>query len=92
MSPRVFSIAWKELQQVRRDRLTVAMMVIVPIVQLLLFGYAINTDVRHIHTVVYDQDKSAESRDLVNGRVLGGCYDPGHHEFLSGVTVHPCAS
>ena len=33
--------------------------------QLLLFGYAINTDVRHIPTVVYDQDRSAESRDLV---------------------------
>jgi ABC-2 type transport system permease protein len=75
VSPRVFSIAWKELQQVRRDRLTMAMMVALPLVQLLLFGYAINTDVRHIHTVVYDQDKSAESRDLVRSMESTGFYD-----------------
>lgn len=75
MSPRVFSIAWKELQQVRRDRLTMAMMVVLPLVQLLLFGYAINTDVRHIHTIVYDQDKSAESRDLVQSMASTGFYD-----------------
>src|SRR5207237_5373272 len=74
-SPRVFSIAWKELQQVRRDGLTMAMMVVLPIVQLLLFGYAINTDVRHIHTVVYDQDKSAASRDLVRSMASTGLYD-----------------
>ena len=40
------------------------MMVVLPVMQLLLFGYAINTDVRHMPTVVYDQDHSAESRDL----------------------------
>jgi len=39
------------------------MMIVLPIVQLLLFGYAINTDVRHIPSVVYDQDHSAQSRD-----------------------------
>lgn len=62
---RMLSIAWKELIQVRRDRLTVGMMVGIPLIQLLLFGYAINTDVRNIATVVFDQDQSAESRGFV---------------------------
>jgi ABC-2 type transport system permease protein len=57
-------IAKKELLQLRRDRLTLAMMAVLPVMLLLLFGYAINTDVRHIALLVYDQDQSAESRDL----------------------------
>jgi ABC-2 type transport system permease protein len=65
---RLLVIAWKELIQLRRDRLTLAMTVVLPILQLLLFGFAVNTDVRHIRTVVFDQDRSAESRDL--GRTL----------------------
>jgi ABC-2 type transport system permease protein len=75
VTPRVFVVAWKELQQLRRDRLTLAMMIVLPLVQLLLFGYAINTDVRHVSTVVYDQDKSAESRDLVHSMEATGFYD-----------------
>jgi ABC-2 type transport system permease protein len=68
-------IARKELLQLRRDRLTFAMMVVLPLLQLLLFGYAINTDVRHIPTVVYDQDSSAASRDLVRSLEVTGFYD-----------------
>jgi ABC-2 type transport system permease protein len=64
MIARPLAIAWKELLQLRRDRLTMAMMVALPLVQLLLFGYAINTDVRHLRTLVFDQDGSAASRDL----------------------------
>lgn len=72
---RTLVIAWKELIQLRRDRLTLAMMIMLPIVQLMLFGYAINTDVRHIPTVVYDQDHSAASRDLVRAMEATGFYD-----------------
>jgi ABC-2 type transport system permease protein len=68
-------VAWKELLQLRRDRMTLAMMVVLPILQLLLFGYAINTDVRHIPTVVYDQDRSAASRDLVRSLEATAFYD-----------------
>jgi ABC-2 type transport system permease protein len=68
-------IAQKELRQLRRDRLTLAMMVMLPLLQLVLFGYAINTDVRHIPTVVYDQDHSAASRDIVRGLEATGFYD-----------------
>jgi ABC-2 type transport system permease protein len=72
---RVGVIAWKELHQVRRDRLTLAMMAVMPVMQLLLFGYAINTDVRHIPTVVYDQDHSAQSRDLYRSLEATTYYD-----------------
>ena len=64
MNARVLVIAWKELLQLRRDRLTLGMMVVLPLMQLMLFGYAINTDVRNMPTVVYDQDASRASRDL----------------------------
>ena len=68
-------IAWKELRQLRRDRMTIAMMVVVPLMQLMLFGYAINTDVRHMPTIVYDQDRTAQSRDLYRSLEATGFYD-----------------
>ncbi len=49
----------------RRDRLTLGIMVGIPVVQLLLFGYAIQTDVRHIPTVVLDESRTPASRDLI---------------------------
>jgi ABC-2 type transport system permease protein len=75
VNTRPLSIAWKELLQLRRDRLTLGMMGMLPLIQLLLFGYAINTDVRHIPTVVYDQDRSAASRDLARSLAATGFYD-----------------
>jgi len=75
MFGRPLVIAWKELLQLRRDRMTLAMMIVLPIVQLLLFGYAINTDVRHIPTVIYDQDHSAASRELAQSLQITGFYD-----------------
>jgi ABC-2 type transport system permease protein len=75
MTRRALVIAWKELLQLRRDRLTLAMMLALPIAQILLFGYAINTDVRHIATLVFDQDNSAESRDLARSLEATEFYD-----------------
>ena len=75
MKLRMFVVAWKELLQLRRDRLTLAMMAVLPVMQLLLFGYAINTDVRHIPTLVDDHDRSAESRDLARRMEATGFYD-----------------
>jgi ABC-2 type transport system permease protein len=72
---RALVIARKELIQLRRDRLTLGMVAALPIMQLLLFGYAINTDVRHIPTVVFDQDASSESRDLVRSLEATAFYD-----------------
>ena len=49
---RVFAVFLKELVQMRRDRPTFAIMIMMPIIQLVLFGYAINTDPRHMPAVV----------------------------------------
>jgi ABC-2 type transport system permease protein len=81
-------VAWKELLQLRRDRMTLAMMIVLPLVQLMLFGYAINTDVRHMPTLVYDQDRSAESRDFAAGMVATGFYDVvGHAESYAEIEL-----
>ena len=56
---------WKEFVQMRRDRFTLAMMLGVPAIQLLLFGFAIRTEVRHLPTAVLDESRSSESRALL---------------------------
>lgn len=56
----------KEFIQMRRDRLTLALMLGIPIIQLILFGYAIRTEVRHLPTVVLDHSQSSESRALIS--------------------------
>ncbi len=56
----------KEFIQMRRDRLTLAMVVVLPALQLILFGYAIRTEVRNLPTVVLDESRSSESRALID--------------------------
>jgi len=62
---RLRSIVVKELRQLRRDRLTFAMIVGIPTMQLLLFGYAINLDIRHLPAAVLDQAHTANAREVV---------------------------
>ncbi|HVY65867.1 MAG TPA: ABC transporter permease [Gammaproteobacteria bacterium] len=62
---RLGSIIVKELRQLRRDRLTFAMIIGIPTMQLVLFGYAINLDVRHLTAAVVDQAQTARSRELI---------------------------
>ena len=64
---RCLAILIKELRQVRRDRLTFGMMVGVPIVQLILFGFAINSDPKHLPTAVVVADRSEFTRGFVAG-------------------------
>ena len=56
----------KEFLQLKRDRITMRMILLVPVMQTLIFGYAINYDVKHLRTVVLDEAKSVESRDLIS--------------------------
>ena len=65
----------KEFLQMRRDRLTLAMMVVLPAVQLMLFGYAIRTEVRHLPTVVLDESRTSASRALVEAIRNTGNFD-----------------
>ena len=62
---RLAAMVVKEFIQMRRDRLTFAMMVGIPIIQLTLFGYAINADPRNLPTAVLSQDNSSFSRAIV---------------------------
>ncbi len=59
---RLAAIIRKELIQVRRDRLTLVLVVGIPVVELLMFGYALNAVTDHIATVVYDESGTASSR------------------------------
>ena len=63
---RILSVARKEIRQLLRDALTMGFVVGVPAVQLLLFGYAINQDVRHVKTAVVDHSNSFISRQLID--------------------------
>jgi ABC-2 type transport system permease protein len=62
---RLLAITRKEVRQLRRDRLTFGMIVGIPVIQMLLFGYAINTDVRNLRTAVADQANTHLSRQFV---------------------------
>jgi ABC-2 type transport system permease protein len=62
---RLWAIVIKELRQLRRDKLTFAMIVGIPTMQLLLFGYAINMDIRHLPAAVLDQARTAQSRQMI---------------------------
>ena len=63
--PRLLAVMRKELLQLKRDRLTFAMIVGIPVMQMLLFGYAINTDVRNLVTAVANQSNSHLSRQFI---------------------------
>jgi ABC-2 type transport system permease protein len=55
----------KEFLHIVRDPRTLAVMFLIPIVQLLLLGYAATTDVKHLPTAILDQDRTLRSRQLV---------------------------
>jgi ABC-2 type transport system permease protein len=62
---RVLAVMIKEIKQLTRDRVTYAMMLGIPVLQLLLFGYAINSDPRHLPTAVLVQENSVFARSIV---------------------------
>ncbi|MDR9787817.1 MAG: ABC transporter permease [Peptococcaceae bacterium MAG4] len=72
---RILAILKKECLQMMRDRLTLSMVFMLPLVQLLLFGFAIQTEVKHIPTAVFDQSLSPESRDLLDSFTASGYFD-----------------
>lgn len=65
MLQRILSLTAKEFIQIRRDRRTLVMILIVPVIQLFIFGYALSTEVRNISTAVWDASHSRQSRDLI---------------------------
>jgi ABC-2 type transport system permease protein len=65
----------KELRQISRDRRTLTTIVFVPAFFLLLYGYALNWDIRHIALGVQDRDRTAQSRTLISAFVTSGYFD-----------------
>lgn len=61
----IWAMLWKEFVQMRRDRLTLGLMVAVPAMQLVLFGFAVRTEVEDLPTLVLDRSRTSESRALV---------------------------
>ena len=75
MSRRIQSIVRKEFIHVVRDPQTLALVLAMPIMQLLLFGYAINSTVDHIRLVVSDEARTADSRGIVQALVNSTFFD-----------------
>jgi ABC-2 type transport system permease protein len=69
------AVAHKELRQIARDRRTLLLLLFVPIFFLLLYGYALSWDIRHIRLAVVDHDRSVESRAIVSAFVNSGYFD-----------------
>jgi len=76
---RLLAVLVKELRQLRRDRLTFGMIVGIPTLQLLLFGFAINLDVRHLPAAVLDEANTWRSRELVAELRSSQVLDFRHH-------------
>lgn len=72
---RFFALLTKELIQMRRDKATFSMLLSVPLMEILLFGYAINADPKHLPTLVVDADQSVMSRSLVSTLEVSGYFD-----------------
>ncbi len=68
------AMVWKELRQIMRDRRTLLILVFVPALFLLLYGYALNFDIRNIPLAVDDQDGSTASRELISSFTNSGYF------------------
>lgn len=71
---RYLAIVKKEIIQIKRDRPSLGIALVAPLMMLLLFGYAVNTDVENISLAVWDQSKTASSRELVDQFTTTGIF------------------
>ena len=76
---RLFAVFRKELRQLSRDRLTFGMILGIPTLQLLLFGFAINLDIRHLPAAVLDESNTWRSRELIAELASTQVLDFRHH-------------
>ncbi len=75
---RIWAVLKKEFIQLKRDRTTLGMIAVIPIMQLLLFGYAINSDPKHLPTAVFSYDHSSVVRNIVSGLKNSEYFDITH--------------
>lgn len=74
----LWTIAWKELREIRRDPVTIAVAAVLPLLMLYLFGAALSLDVKDARLAVYDQDRSAASRALAERFPHSGYFKRSH--------------
>jgi ABC-2 type transport system permease protein len=72
---KVLAVAAKELRQIRRDRRSLLILLFVPAFFLLVYGYALNFDIRNIRLAVQDDDRSSASREVISAFVNSGYFD-----------------
>ena len=72
---KALAVCRKELRQISRDRRTLLILVFIPAFFLLLYGYALNFDIRHVGLAVDDRDRTIESRALIAAFVNSGYFD-----------------
>lgn len=75
MFDRIWPIVRKEFIQIKRDRRTLAMVLVMPLMMILLMGYAVNTDVTHIPSYAVDQSRGEASRRLIEALTLTNYFD-----------------
>ncbi|MDR3763310.1 MAG: ABC transporter permease [Acidobacteriota bacterium] len=62
---RIFAIAWKEALQIRRDVRSIIIVVAMPVILMLMFGYGVSFDIKHLPVYIFDRENSQQSRDFV---------------------------
>src|ERR671930_900240 len=72
---KILAVARKEFRQIARDGRTLVILLFLPSFFLLLYGYALNWDIRHVRLAVDDRDHSVESRSLISAFVNSGYFD-----------------
>lgn len=75
MLQRTWIIMWKEFRQISRDPRMLGVVGVLPVMLLLLFGYAINLDVKHVPIAIWDQCKTQQSRNLIRAFYTGEYFD-----------------
>lgn len=78
MKSLIGAVVWKEVREIRRDPITIAVAVVLPLIMLYLFGSALSLDVKDVPFAVYDQDKSAASRALIDAFPRSGYFRRAH--------------
>jgi|SRR5450759_295118 len=71
---RIRVLVWKEFTQIRRDKSMLPLILIMPVIQLILFGYVVGADVRNLSLAVYDQDHSIQSQRVVDAFTSSGYF------------------
>jgi ABC-2 type transport system permease protein len=78
---KIRAVTVKELHQIGRDKRTLSILLFVPAFFLLIYGYALNFDLRHIQLAVQDNDRSSASRELISAFVNSGYFDLSREVF-----------